>query len=213
VTKNHSVEAMRDAFDACDGDGSGEVDAEELVAVMGAMGEVVTLETCTGIIQNMDQDGNGTLDFAEFVFMMTNGEIKVVFCLDATPVSQIFQLCASSEHDWEACRVVIVCVCKLAVYHLLVSLFFFSSLTCPNVFSSHYSCSCRSVLMASPSTKTQRPLTAPILAKGRSRLRNKRSTWKSTRSGRNRSCWRESSGWRGQALREKRTLSHTKTKR
>ena len=101
VTKNHSVEAMRDAFDACDGDGSGEIDAEELVEVMGAMGEVVTIETCNDIIQNMDQDGNGTLDFAEFVFMMTNGEIKVlfVFCTVSHGLCPFYERCREIRVD------------------------------------------------------------------------------------------------------------------
>ena len=68
------LEALRSAFEACDDDGSGEIDAEELTECMSAMGEVVTIATAKEIIANLDKDGNGTLGFEEFVMMMTNGE-------------------------------------------------------------------------------------------------------------------------------------------
>jgi len=77
TASGHSLEAMRDAFEACDEDGSGEIDAGELVQAMHAMGEVVTLATCKEMVEHLDKDGSGTLGFAEFVSMMTGGELQV----------------------------------------------------------------------------------------------------------------------------------------
>mmetsp|Transcript_856 Transcript_856/g.1796 ORF Transcript_856/g.1796 Transcript_856/m.1796 type:complete len:1273 (-) Transcript_856:158-3976(-) len=68
----YSEDALRQAFEQCDEDGSGEIDAEELVEAMSDMGEDgVTLEVATQIIRRLDDDGNGTLGFSEFFKLMT----------------------------------------------------------------------------------------------------------------------------------------------
>ena len=71
----HTLAALREAFDACDLDGGGEIDAEELSLAMKAMGESISVEHCESIIADLDKDGDGTLGFAEFVNLMTGGEV------------------------------------------------------------------------------------------------------------------------------------------
>lgn len=63
------MEALKEAFAKFDVDGSGDIDAEEIVAAMSNMGVKVTLAEATKMIQEVDQDGNGKLDFTEFILM------------------------------------------------------------------------------------------------------------------------------------------------
>ena len=63
------MEALKEAFAKFDIDGSGDIDAEEIVGAMSNMGVKVTLAEATKMIQEVDQDGNGKLDFTEFILM------------------------------------------------------------------------------------------------------------------------------------------------
>ena len=70
----YSLAALRVAFDACDADGGGDIDAEELAAAMSKMGVAnVSIETAQEMIATVDDDGGGTMGFDEFVTMMTGG--------------------------------------------------------------------------------------------------------------------------------------------
>merc|ERR1719506_3311407 len=60
------MDQLRAAFEQFDVDGSGDIDAEEIVGAMGNMGVKVTLAEATKMIQEVDQDDNGKLDFTEF---------------------------------------------------------------------------------------------------------------------------------------------------
>merc|ERR1712153_77904 len=60
------LDEVREAFGLFDGDASGAIDVRELKAAMRALGFEVKNEVADG-----DGDGNGTIEFGEFLEMMT----------------------------------------------------------------------------------------------------------------------------------------------
>merc|ERR1712062_73561 len=52
------------------GDGSGTISSEELLGVMRAMGQNPTEDELLNLVLEVDVDGNGTIDFPEFLNMM-----------------------------------------------------------------------------------------------------------------------------------------------
>ncbi|XP_074588553.1 putative calcium-binding protein CML18 [Curcuma longa] len=62
---------LRDAFAVFDADGDGKISAEELLGVLGALGDgECTLEDCRSMIGDVDADGDGFVGFEDFVRMM-----------------------------------------------------------------------------------------------------------------------------------------------
>merc|ERR1711941_94877 len=51
-------------------DGSGAISSEELLGVMRAMGQNPTEDELLNMVMEVDVDGNGTIDFPEFLNMM-----------------------------------------------------------------------------------------------------------------------------------------------
>ncbi len=69
---------MHDFYDSMDDDGSGEIDADEFLAAMKKFGKAdMTLERVQKIIDNVDQDGNKQLSLKEFVYVLSDGVIKL----------------------------------------------------------------------------------------------------------------------------------------
>ncbi|XP_052766857.1 calmodulin-beta-like, partial [Mya arenaria] len=64
-------EEMREAFKVFDTDGSGTITVDELKQVMQNLGEKLTKEELDEMIREADKDGDGEIDYAEFVSMMT----------------------------------------------------------------------------------------------------------------------------------------------
>lgn len=62
---------MKEAFEVFDTDNNGFIDAEELKAIMVALGEQVSDEEVQGMIQEADSDGDGMIDYDEFAKMMS----------------------------------------------------------------------------------------------------------------------------------------------
>ena len=54
-------------FEKYDADGSGTIDKEELGAIFGELGTPLTQEELDDLMRELDDDGNGTLDFKEFL--------------------------------------------------------------------------------------------------------------------------------------------------
>ena len=54
----------------CWQDGSGEICTKELLAVMRALGQNPTEDELLNLVMEIDTDGNGVIDFDEFVAMM-----------------------------------------------------------------------------------------------------------------------------------------------
>jgi len=67
--KKMSMEEIREAFQVFDKDGSGSISAQELRQVMNNLGEGLTDVEVDEIIQEADIDGDGEIDYEEFVRM------------------------------------------------------------------------------------------------------------------------------------------------
>ena len=61
---------IREAFKIFDRDGNGYIDAKELKHVVTRMGEVLTTAEADEFMKEADLDGDGKLDYNEFVTMM-----------------------------------------------------------------------------------------------------------------------------------------------
>eukprot|EP00112_Aurelia_sp_Birch-Aquarium-sp1_P020861 Seg5474.2 transcript_id=Seg5474.2/GoldUCD/mRNA.D3Y31 product=Calmodulin protein_id=Seg5474.2/GoldUCD/D3Y31 len=77
------VEEFREAFYIFDSDGSGSITTKELGHVMRGFGQTPTEAELQDMINEVDIDGNGTIDFPEFLNMMakqmkdTEGEEEI----------------------------------------------------------------------------------------------------------------------------------------
>ena len=75
-----------------DQDGSGAISSKELLGVMRAMGQNPTEDELNNMVMEVDLDGNGTIEFPEFLEMMKQkasqvdqeGELRCALCLVLT---------------------------------------------------------------------------------------------------------------------------------
>lgn len=69
-----SLEEVKQAFDVFDVNKDGFIDAEELQRVLCVLGlkQGLKLENCNSMINTFDEDGDGRIDFQEFVKFMEN---------------------------------------------------------------------------------------------------------------------------------------------
>merc|ERR1712205_146082 len=65
------LDEIREAFSLFDSDASGMIDIRELKAAMRALGFEVKNEELKKMVTDIDNDGNGTIEFVEFLQMMT----------------------------------------------------------------------------------------------------------------------------------------------
>merc|ERR1712216_973344 len=63
---------IKEAFDLFDTDGSGEIDSKELKVAMRALGFEPKKEEIQKVISDVDDDGSGTIEYEEFLKMMTH---------------------------------------------------------------------------------------------------------------------------------------------
>ena len=66
-------EDLRDAFKVFDADGSGAISAAELARVLHGLGEKATVSQCRRMIEGVDKNGDGLINFEEFKVMMARG--------------------------------------------------------------------------------------------------------------------------------------------
>jgi hypothetical protein len=71
------IEEIREAFNLFDTDGSGTIDPKELKAAMQSLGFEAKNQTIYQMIADIDKDGNGTIDFDEFLDMMTAKMVRI----------------------------------------------------------------------------------------------------------------------------------------
>lgn len=55
-----------------DADGSGEIDGDELMAILKSLGSAVTEQEVQAMVLEVDEDGSGTIDFDEFKAMVNH---------------------------------------------------------------------------------------------------------------------------------------------
>jgi len=67
---DEQIEEFRDAFSSFDKDGNGYITTKELAAILRSLGLNPTEHELCSIINEVDFDGNGKIDFPEFVNMM-----------------------------------------------------------------------------------------------------------------------------------------------
>jgi len=65
------VEEIREAFNLFDTDGSGTIDPKELKAAMQSLGFEAKNQTIYRMIEDIDKDSTGEIDFDEFLSIMT----------------------------------------------------------------------------------------------------------------------------------------------
>merc|ERR1712180_220617 len=65
----HNAE-LKEAFDEFDKDGSGAINSQELLGIMRAMGQNPTEDEVLNLMLEADLDGNGTIEFPEFLELM-----------------------------------------------------------------------------------------------------------------------------------------------
>lgn len=66
------MENLRRTFEIFDTDGSGKISSTELKQVMEKLGEQLDDFQISEMIREADKDGDGEIDFDEFVRMVTN---------------------------------------------------------------------------------------------------------------------------------------------
>ncbi|MGH0169753.1 UNVERIFIED_CONTAM: hypothetical protein FKN15_077082 [Acipenser sinensis] len=66
------VAEFKAAFDMFDSDGGGDISTKELGTVMKMLGQNPSREELDAIIEEVDEDGSGTIDFEEFLVMMVH---------------------------------------------------------------------------------------------------------------------------------------------
>merc|ERR1712146_858276 len=70
------IEEIKEAFDLFDTDQSGEIDLKELKAAMQLLGYESKNDTIFTMLNELDKDGNASLDFEEFLELMSGKEGK-----------------------------------------------------------------------------------------------------------------------------------------
>lgn len=63
----YSEEMLRNMFDMFDRDGNGYISAVELAYSMAKLGHALTAEELIGMMEEADTDGDGQIDFQEFI--------------------------------------------------------------------------------------------------------------------------------------------------
>jgi len=62
---------IKEAFNVFDKDGSGKISKDELRSIMKSLGEDLTDEEITQMIQEADTNGDGEIDYEEFLRMLS----------------------------------------------------------------------------------------------------------------------------------------------
>merc|ERR1712216_95598 len=68
---DEQLDEIREAFSLFDNDASGAIDVRELKAAMRALGFEIKNEEPKKMVTDVDNDGSGTIEFVEFLGMMT----------------------------------------------------------------------------------------------------------------------------------------------
>jgi len=88
---NAEIDENREAFSVYDKDGSGNINTEELGAVMRSLGVDQTEEELQEMVAEIDTNGSGTVNFEEFCVMMagnTDEDVNTTIPLTDEQVSE-----------------------------------------------------------------------------------------------------------------------------
>merc|ERR1712137_1157788 len=87
---DEQLDEIREAFSLFDSDASGMIDVRELKAAMRALGFEVKNEELKKMVTDIDNDGNGTIEFTEFLQMMTGKMVEKDTREDIEKVFKLF---------------------------------------------------------------------------------------------------------------------------
>ncbi|CAO2820172.1 unnamed protein product [Amaranthus hypochondriacus] len=73
IDSDEILHNLKEAFSIYDADGNGKITVEELQMVMKSLGDDFSLGECRKMINGVDRDGDGTINFDEFKAMMMMG--------------------------------------------------------------------------------------------------------------------------------------------
>ncbi|KAK9085278.1 hypothetical protein Sjap_025689 [Stephania japonica] len=76
VESTDEMEDLRNAFMVFDVDKNGVISVEELHRVLGKLGERSSIDDCKRMIRGVDSDGDGQINFDEFLVMMKHSALK-----------------------------------------------------------------------------------------------------------------------------------------
>jgi len=90
ILTTEQQKAFREVFDLFDSNGGGTIDAQELDEALKSADIHLSKEEIADVLNSMDKDGNGEIDFEEFLTLMTNTErfLESVMCSSAEERSQ-----------------------------------------------------------------------------------------------------------------------------
>ena len=71
------VDDLREAFNLFDTDGGGSISNAEIWTIMQSLGQKPTAEEVQAMVDDFDEDGNGEIDFEEFLGMMYKKALEV----------------------------------------------------------------------------------------------------------------------------------------
>lgn len=99
---------LKEAFDEFDKDGSGTITTKELLPVLRSIGQNPTEDELLSLVIEYDVNGDGTIDFDEFVEMMTKQNLENVDqSADIKEAFKIFDRDGNGYIDMKELRMVI----------------------------------------------------------------------------------------------------------
>ena len=94
-----SEDEIKEAFNLFDTDGSGTIDPKELKSAMQSLGFEAKNATIYQMIGDIDKDGSGSIDFDEFLDMMTAKMVCDIVSTSSTIVA--WSVCV--DQSWLCC--------------------------------------------------------------------------------------------------------------
>ena len=71
VLSKEQRDELRECFNLIDADGSGAIDADELIEAFKVLGYHIKRKECEALLAEVDRDGSGEVEYPEFVEIMT----------------------------------------------------------------------------------------------------------------------------------------------
>ncbi|KAK0396115.1 hypothetical protein QR680_001570 [Steinernema hermaphroditum] len=104
------LEEFKEAFELFDRDGDGRITADELGTVMESLGQNPSRQELQDMVNEIDEDGNGTIELEEFVRMMSR---KVLESENERELREAFQVFDKDNDGYISARELSFVMCNL----------------------------------------------------------------------------------------------------
>ncbi|TMS35656.1 hypothetical protein L596_003015 [Steinernema carpocapsae] len=104
------LEEFKEAFELFDKDGDGRITADELGTVMESLGQNPSRQELQDMVNEIDEDGNGTIELEEFVRMMSR---KVLESENERELREAFQVFDKDNDGYISARELSFVMCNL----------------------------------------------------------------------------------------------------